>query len=131
MEIRGKLREDIINGNAVLFLGAGVGMAAGLHGAKGLSNYLYNNTNDQSRFERYKDNLPKLVAQLDKDPQFTRKWTEEKIKKYFLEHSNYKNLESHVSLLQHRWKAIFTTNYDLAIEKASDQIQYKKRRLLP
>ena len=84
MEIRGKLKEDIANGNAVLFLGAGVGMAAGLFGAEMLANYLFKETQSISRFEKNKDNLSKLVAQIDKDAQFTRKWTENKLKDYFL-----------------------------------------------
>ena len=50
MELRGKLRDDIINGNAVLFLGAGVGIAAGLHGAKNLANYLFQETQKRAIF---------------------------------------------------------------------------------
>lgn len=131
MEIRGRLREDIMNGNAVLFLGAGVGIDAGLYGAKKLANFLYNETPQVRQFEIYKDDLDQLVAHLDHDPQFTRRWTNERLKNYFLNHANYLNLTNHIQLLENKWKAIFTTNYDLVIEKASDRVAKKDRRLLP
>ncbi|NOU47283.1 MAG: hypothetical protein HOO86_09495 [Bacteroidales bacterium] len=131
MDIRGKLKDDILNGNAVLFLGAGIGIAAGLFGAKELSEFLLKESGNQNAFIKFKNDFGKLVALLDKDPQFTRNWTNGKLADYFIDDSNYKNLESHVQLLQYQWKAIFTTNYDLCIEKASQRIHNKKWRLLP
>lgn len=131
MEIRGKLKDDILNGNAVLFLGAGVGIAAGLYGAKDLSEFLWKESGNQKAFAKFKNDLGKLVGLIDRDPQFTRNWTNGKLVDYFIADSNYKNLESHVQLLQYQWKAIFTTNYDLCIEKASQRISNKNWRLLP
>ena len=42
LKIEGQLKDDIINGRAVLFFGAGVGQAAGLNDAIQLTNYLFN-----------------------------------------------------------------------------------------
>ena len=131
MELRGKLRDDIISGHSILFLGAGIGMAAGLYCVKGLANYLFQEAQSPLWLDKYKDDLSKLVSKLDNDPQFTRKWVNEKLKDYFLKDSNYKNLENHKNLLEHKWEAIFTTNYDIAMEKASDKVTSKRWRLFP
>lgn len=96
-----------------------------MHGAKDLANYLFQETMHDQKIEKNRDNLEKLVAMIDKDPHFTREWTYGKLKEYFLDDNNYINLYLHTKLLENGWGAIFTTNYDLTIEKASLKILEK------
>jgi hypothetical protein len=77
MQILGKLRDDIQRGNAVLFLGAGTGIAAGLLGAEALAERLYNLAGLKKLEGRARD-LSRLVAALDREPQYTRAWTGER-----------------------------------------------------
>jgi len=119
MQVLGKLRSDIEAGNAVLCLGAGVGIAAGLFGAEGLAEYLYQQSKLPSLAPKGR-NLQKLVAALDREPQHTRAWINERLVAYFSNRSNYTRLKViERLLLAAQWKSIFTTNFDLSIEFAS------------
>lgn len=121
MQIAGKLREDINRGNAVLVLGAGVGMAAGLFGGEALALYLYEKAAIPALEPKAK-NLARLVSAIDKDPQFTRSWVDERLIEYFTDRSKYTGLEIVKRLLlAAEWKAIFTTNFDLSLELAYAQ----------
>lgn len=123
MQILGKLRDDIEKGNAVLRLGAGVGMAAGLFGGEALAEYLHRKAALEKLAARAKS-LPKLVSALDKEPQYTRTWVNEQLVHYFSDRSHYTNLELIERLLRAaEWKAIFTTNFDLALELAYSQCE--------
>lgn len=123
MHITGKLRDDIGKGNAVLYLGAGVGIAAGLLGGEGLAEYLYRKAAMGTLAARARS-LPKLVSSLDKEPQYTRTWVNEQLVNYFIDRSNYTNLDIINRLLMAaEWKCIFTTNFDVALELAYNQCQ--------
>lgn len=125
------MKEDILNGNAVLFLGAGASQAADLYGAQGLANYLFNKAEDPVNYVDFKDDLSRLVAKLDKDSSFTRKWVNKQLIQYFTNSNNYHNLETHKHIFEFDWKAIFTTNYDLCMEYAENDLKSQSYRLFP
>lgn len=131
MKIIGQLKDDILNGKAVLFLGAGVSQAAGLFGGNKLSNYLFDKAGSPNEYLKYKDDLSKLVARFDKDSSFSRRWVDNKLKEYLLDSKNYNDLSYHKKIFQLRWKAIFTTNYDKSLEFAEHRADQKLYRLLP
>ncbi len=54
MKITGQLKDDILTGKAVLFLGAGVSQAVGLLGVNELANYLFVKANRPTDYEKYK-----------------------------------------------------------------------------
>lgn len=119
MKIEGLLRDRIVEGNAVLFVGAGLGQEVGLNGTKQLSNYLYNLSGSDPDNYKFKDDFSRLVSKLDKNSQFGREWTEKKLVEYFTNRNNYNNLNIVDRILMRNWKAIFTTNYDMSFEFAS------------
>jgi len=131
MEIIGQLKDDILGGKAVLFLGAGASIAAGLYGATNLANYLFEKTENHQDFLEYKDDLPRLVAKIDLDPRFTRRWVNKQMIEYFQNRKNYKNLEYHKKIFQLRWQGLFTTNYDMCMEFAHYEAKPDEYRLLP
>jgi hypothetical protein len=131
MKITGQLKDDILTGKAVLFLGAGVSQAVGLLGVNELANYLFVKANRPTDYEKYKNDLPRLVAKLEKNPTFTRRWVDNKLKEYFLDSKNYSDLSHHKKIFQLHWKAIFTTNYDMSLEFAEYFTEQKLYRLLP
>lgn len=130
MKIIGKLRDDIISDRVVLFLGAGVGQAAGLLGTEELAKFLYEKAGSPEEFKKYSSDLSRLVAGFDCNTNFTRQFTNKLLSDYFNEKSNYKNLSYHKKLLQLPcWKSIYTTNYDICLELSEDSSQ--NRRLIP
>jgi len=130
MEIVGKLRDDILSNRVVLFLGAGVGQAAGLLGTRALSEYLYEKADCPEKLKKYKSDLSRLVAGLDADPNFTRQFSNKHLLDYFNDKSKYTNLTYHKKLLQLPcWKTIYTTNYDICLELAENSSQ--GHRLIP
>lgn len=131
MKIVGQLKEDILNGNAILFLGAGASQAADLLGTKDLANYLFKMAGNPHNYIDFKDDFPRLVAKIDKDPYFTRKWVNNQMIQYFINIKNYNDLETHKCIFQFDWKAIFTTNYDLCMEYAENKLESQNYRLFP
>ena len=131
MNIRGQLKDDILNGKAVLFLGAGASQAAGLYDAQGLANFLFSKANDPKEYTVFKDDLPRLVARLDKDTSFTRRWVNNQLIQYLRNRPNYSDLDTHKKVFQLDWKALFTTNYDLCMEFAEYEVELKRHTLLP
>jgi len=131
MQILGQLRDDILNSKAVLFLGAGASQATGLFGGEGLANYLFEKAGNIATYADFKRDLPRLVAKLDKDPNFTRRWVNNQLIQYFMDNKNYTNLDAHKKIFQLGWKAIFTTNYDQCMEFAEHTVETKRYRLLP
>jgi hypothetical protein len=131
MKILGQLRDDILNSKAVLFLGAGASQAAGLLGAEGLANYLFEKAGNIANYANFREDLPRLAAKLDKDPSFTRRWVNNQLVQYFLNNQNYTDLDAHKKIFQLGWKAIFTTNHDLCMEFAEHAVESKGYRLLP
>lgn len=131
MKITGQLKDDILTGKAVLFLGAGVSQAAGLLGGNELANYLYDKAGALEEYKKYNNDLPRLVAKLEKNQSFSRRWVNNQFKKYFLDSKNYTDLNYHKRIFQLYWKAIFTTNYDISLELAENAIEHHSYRLLP
>lgn len=131
MQILGQLKEDILNNKAVLFLGAGASQSAGFDGAKGLAGHLFNMAGGPTKYENLKNDLSRLVAKLDKDQYFTRKWVNNQLIEYFLGTHRKLDLDSHKKLLEYGWMSIFTTNYDTCLELAEHEMQKKRQRILP
>lgn len=131
LKILGQLKDDILNGKAVLFLGAGASQGAGLYGSKDLANYLFKKTGSLDAFDIFRDDLSRLVSKIDKDPSFTRKWVDKHMIEYFTNRQNYTNLDTHKNILHISWKAVFTTNYDLSMEYADNVLEHHRYRLFP
>lgn len=112
-------------------MGAGASQAAGLYNAKELANYLFKEAGNIVAIEEFKDDLTRLVAVLDNDSNYTRKWVNIKMNEYFTNYKNYKSLDTHKKLLSNQWAAIFTTNYDMCMEYAENDLKSKPYRLLP
>ena len=130
MKIVGKLRDDILSNRVVLFLGAGVGQAAGLMGTKDLAKYIFEKAGCPEEFKKYETDLSRLVAGLDADSNYTRQFTNKHLLDYFNDKSQYTNLTYHERLLNLScWKTIYTTNYDISLELVENSDQ--KRRLIP
>lgn len=130
MNITGKLRQDLIDGKVVLFLGAGASQAAGLHGTAKLAESLYVAAGSPQQHEGLKNDLVSLVARLDEDPHFTRAWVNKQLIDYFLDRRNYSNLQTHKTLLKLPLAAVFTTNYDSCLEYAGGDPD-QRAELLP
>lgn len=131
MKIVGQLKDDILSGKAVLFIGAGASQAAGLLGAVDLAEYLYSKAGSPVEYSSYRTDLSKLVARIEKNPNFPRRWVNTQLIDYFLESKNYRDLSYHKKLFDLRWQAIFTTNFDISFELAESSIKKKLYRLLP
>jgi hypothetical protein len=67
VNIVGQLKDDIQSGKVVIFLGAGASQAAGLFGASDLAKYLFSKAGEPRTYDRYENDLAKLVAKFDKD----------------------------------------------------------------
>jgi hypothetical protein len=131
MRIIGKLKDDIITGNSVLFLGAGASRCCGINDAMSLTKHIYKAAGSPIEFAPFAENLAKLVAKLDRDPMYTRKWVNKVLIEYFMEPKRYSNLSHHKRIFDTPWKAIFTTNYDIALELAEFSNTDSVFRLLP
>jgi len=131
MNIKGQLKDDISKGNVVLFLGAGASQAAGLLGGQDLAGYLYEEAESPAEYNNFKNDISRLVAKLDKDPNFTRRWVNNHLIGYFLDTSNYKTLDYHEKIFQLNLQAVFTTNYDICIELAEHKAESRRSRLVP
>ena len=130
MEIIGKLKDDLKANRVVLFLGAGVGQAAGLIGTEDLSEFLFKKAGHPEKYEKYKKELSRIVAGLDNDPHYRRQFVHKHLLDYFGDKSKYTNLQYHAKMLQLPcWKAIYTTNYDISLELLEHE--YCDRRLIP
>jgi GTPase SAR1 family protein len=130
MDITGKLKQDLIQGKIVLFLGAGASQAAGLLGATGLAEYLFSAAGSPPKYEEWKNDLAGLVARFDDDPFFTRVWVNQQLIAYFLNKGNYSNLKLHKTLLKLPLAGIFTTNYDSCLEYVDEEPD-QRAELLP
>jgi len=124
MIISNELVDNILKGNCVLFLGAGASIESGAPSSKELARTLA----DQFLEGCHSENpLSKVAACIENKPGVGRlpliKYLEEKLSK--LSPSS-----GHVMLARFKWKAIYTTNYDMLIESGYDQAFEKECRYL-
>lgn len=94
-----------------------------------MANHLFEKSGNATEYADFKNDLPRLVAKFDKDSNFTRKWVNNQMIQYFTDFQNYTNLDTHKKLFQNSWKSIFTTNYDLCMEYAENNLKSQSYRL--
>jgi hypothetical protein len=131
MQLVGQLKEDILQGKAVLFLGAGASQASGLPSGRGLADHLYQCAGRPLELEAFRYDLPRLVAKLDKNSNFSRRWVNKQLIKLFVDDISKLSFDAHRKLFDVCWSGIFTTNFDLCLECAENSINNKTYRLLP
>lgn len=124
MSIPSELVDNIFKGNCVLFLGAGASIKSGAPSSKELAKSLADQFLEGCHSG---DPLPKVAACIENKPGVGRlpliKYLEEKLSK--LSPSS-----GYVMLAKFKWKAIYTTNYDMLIERGYDQVFEKECRYL-
>lgn len=131
MRIEGQLKNDILRGKAVLFLGAGASQSTGLPNGCELADYLFRLAGEPAELNIFRFDLPRLVAKLDNNPHYSRRWVNDNLINLFVCEKNKLLLEHHKKVFDVRWAGIFTTNYDLCLEYAEHSIKSKTYRLLP
>lgn len=124
MIIPNELVDNIIKGNCVLFLGAGASIESGAPSSKELAKSLADQFLEGCHSG---DPLPKVAACIENKPGVGRlpliKYLEEKLSK--LSPSS-----GYVMLARFKWKAIYTTNYDMLTERGYEQAFEKECRYI-
>jgi hypothetical protein len=129
MEISANLVQEIKRGNVVLFLGAGASMGAedsdgnGMFGVQQLINEL----SDRFLGGEEKNSTLATVSELAMS-EADQTSVQIFIKQLF---ENFSPSDFHLKVPLFRWKSIYTTNYDLIIEKAYAQVKDAPKKLVP
>ena len=129
MDIPNYLISEIKAGNAVLFFGAGVSYGArnNKNETVPLGNSLRDMISDKFLGGKYKDRPLDIVAGMAVSESDLHK-VQDFIKNIFMD---YEPAEYHKIIPTFRWRALYTTNYDLIIEKAYDSVFKKVQNLVP
>jgi hypothetical protein len=121
------LFKKIAKGNSILFLGAGASIGEKRYLSKDIIDYyesfLGRNLNEPD--------ITKFVDMLSADPSFERNHFDNEVYKML---DKYKVTDAHKILASIPWREIITTNYDLLVEKAFDEIEdtpYKASTIVP
>ncbi|MBU4350319.1 HD domain-containing protein [bacterium] len=124
MIIPAELVDDILKGNCALFLGAGASVGSGAPSSKELAKTLADQFLEGYHSE---DPLPKVAAYIESKPGIGRlplvKYLEERL-------SNLSPSSGYVMLARFKWKAIYTTNYDMLTERGYEQAFEKECRYI-
>lgn len=124
MAIPAELVDNILKGNCVLFLGAGASIESGAPSSKELVKSLADQFLEGYHSE---DPLPKVAAYIESKPGIGRL----PLVKYFEERlSNLSPSSGYVMLARFKWKAIYTTNYDMLTERGYEQAFKKECRYI-
>jgi putative nucleotidyltransferase with HDIG domain len=124
MIIPNELVDNIFTGNCVLFLGAGASIESGAPSSKELAKTLADQFLEGCHSE---DPLPRVTAYIENKPGIGRS----PLIKYLVKRlSNLSPSSGHIILAKFKWKAIYTTNYDLLIEKGYEQAFGKEFRYI-
>ncbi|MEZ4810895.1 MAG: SIR2 family protein [Allomuricauda sp.] len=110
------LFKKISEGNTILFLGAGASIGEKKYLSKEIIDY-YESYLGKSYNE---PNLTRFIDILSADPQFSRDHFDGEVAKML---EKYTPNEGHLIMASIQWREIITTNYDLLVEKAFDQIK--------
>lgn len=129
MEISANLLQEIKRGNVVLFLGAGASMEAidnASNGMLGVQKLIDKLSDEYLGGEEKKSSLATVaeLAQSESD----RISVQIFIKKLF---EQYRPTDFHLKIPLFRWKSIYTTNYDLLIEKSYEHCGDSPQKLVP
>jgi len=114
MLIPKELLNSIISGDCVLFLGAGASRAANAPSANDIKDNLCLNYLDGKHRE---ESLSRVAGYIEAKPGFGRNVINEYISNQL---SSIKPSNAHLLLPEFNWNAIYTTNYDLLIERTYD-----------
>jgi len=115
-----KIFNKINSGNSILFLGAGASVGEKRYLSKELISY----------YEEYlgkefnEGDITKFVDILSADPTFNRSHFDNEVEKIL---RKLKITEAHKIMVSLPWREIITTNFDLLVEQAFDEINYSPR----
>lgn len=124
MIIPNELVDNIFKGNCVLFLGAGASIKSGAPSSKELAKTLADQFLEGCHS---KDPLPRVTAYIENKPGIGRS----PLIKYLVERlSTLSPSSGHIILAKFKWKAIYTTNYDMLIEKGYEKTFGKECRYI-
>lgn len=129
MNIPDYLKEEIRAGNAVLFFGAGASYGAKNDSGKNIpmGNELRDLICDKFLGGKYKDYSLDMAAGFAVSQADVRT-VQDFIRDILVE---FKPAEYHKLIPTFRWKLLLTTNYDLIIERAYEQVSRKVQKLVP
>ena len=110
--------EIIFHGNSILFLGAGASI--GEDGRKYLSKEIIEYYEEYLGYSLAENNITKFVDILSADPDFKRMHFDNEVERML---RKYELSEAHKIMASIPWREIITTNYDLLVEQAYDEIK--------
>jgi len=110
--------EKIFHGNSILFLGAGASI--GEDGRKYLSKELIEYYEDYLGYSLTESNITKFVDILSAEPDFKRTHFDNEVEKML---RKYNLSDAHKIMASIPWREIITTNYDILVEQAYDEIR--------
>jgi len=108
--------ENIKSGNTILFLGAGASVGEKRY----LSNEVIDYYEEYLGKELFEPDISKFVDILSADPEFSREHFDSEVVKML---QKLPVSDQHKTLASIPWREIITTNYDLLVEQAFDQIK--------
>ena len=129
LEINAALIEAIKNGDVILFFGAGASMGAinssgnPIPGVKELTKKIADRFLDSSWHECSLSEVAE-IAQSQNDRITVQKF----IRDFFID---FEPCDFHIELSKYHWQGIYTTNYDLLIERAYSKNGESKQQLVP
>lgn len=112
------LFDKIYQGNSILFLGAGA--SVGENGKKYLSKEIIQYYEDYLGYSLNENSITKFVDILSADPAFNRNHFDSEVEKML---QKYELTDAHKTMASIRWREIITTNFDLLVEQAFDEIK--------
>ncbi|MFW5804144.1 MAG: SIR2 family protein, partial [bacterium] len=118
------LFETIFQGNSILFLGAGA--SVGESGRKYLSKEIIDYYEEYLGYSLDEKNITSFVDVLSADPNFNRNHFDNEVEKML---RKYELTEAHKTMASIPWKEIITTNYDLLVEQAFDEVKDTSKHL--
>ena len=129
MELSANLIQEIKRGNVVLFLGAGASMGSQDNSGKGMLGVRQLIDELSDRFLGGEEKSSTLASVSELAMSEADKTSVQIFIKQLFEHFN--PAEFHLKIPLFRWKSIYTTNYDLLIEKAYAQVEDAPKKLVP
>lgn len=118
------LFEKIYQGNSILFLGAGASI--GEDGKKYLSKDVIDYYEEYLGYPLQENNITRFVDILSADSNFNRNHFDTEVEKML---RKYELTEAHKIMASIPWREIITTNFDLLVERAYDEIKDSSKHI--
>ncbi len=118
------LFNTIFQGNSILFLGAGASI--GENGRKYLSKEIIQYYEDYLGYSLSESNITRFVDILSADSSFNRNHFDSEVEKML---RKYELTEAHKVMASIPWREIITTNFDLLVEQAFDEIKNSSKSI--